>query len=85
MYRNFRLKLRCTQIISSKKAVTHCGDHTSAKFQVIALLPNVVVEWVAVLFHIREVRGSNLGPENGYSDFFRGFSQSLQANSVIAP
>jgi hypothetical protein len=28
--------------------------------------PNVVVEWLALLLHIREVPGSNLRSETGY-------------------
>jgi hypothetical protein len=32
------------------------------------VLPNVVVEWLTLLLRIREVLGSNLGPENGYLD-----------------
>jgi hypothetical protein len=31
-------------------------------------LLTVVVEWLALLFRIRVVRASNLGPETGYSD-----------------
>jgi hypothetical protein len=33
-----------------------------------AVSPNVVVEWLAFLLRIREVPGSNLGPETGYPD-----------------
>jgi hypothetical protein len=29
---------------------------------------NVMVEWLILLLHIREVPGSNLGPEIGYRD-----------------
>jgi hypothetical protein len=29
---------------------------------------NVVVEWLTLLLHIREVPGSNLSPETGYPD-----------------
>jgi hypothetical protein len=29
---------------------------------------NVVIEWLAFLLRIREVPGSNLGPETGYPD-----------------
>jgi hypothetical protein len=32
------------------------------------LKPNVVVEWLTPLLHIRDVPGSNLGPETGYPD-----------------
>jgi hypothetical protein len=31
--------------------------------------PKVVVECLTLLLRIREVSGSNLGPENGYSDW----------------
>jgi hypothetical protein len=30
--------------------------------------PNVVIERLTLLFRFREVPGSNLGPETGYSD-----------------
>jgi hypothetical protein len=39
---------------------------------------NIVTEWSALLLHIREVPGSNIGPETAYS-----FPQSLQANAGI--
>jgi hypothetical protein len=42
-------------------------------FQII--LPNIVVEWLTFLLRIREVSGSNLGPQTGYPNYgFRGFS-----------
>jgi hypothetical protein len=31
-------------------------------------LPNVVVQWLSLLLGIREVPGSNLGPETAYND-----------------
>jgi hypothetical protein len=31
-------------------------------------VPNVVVEWVTPLLRIRNIPGSNLGPETGYLD-----------------
>jgi hypothetical protein len=34
------------------------------------LLSNVVVERLALFLRIREVTGSNLGPETGYPDRF---------------
>jgi hypothetical protein len=50
------------------------------------MISNVVVEWLTFLLRIREVPGSNLGPEAGYLDRgFCGLSQSLQANSGITP
>jgi hypothetical protein len=30
--------------------------------------PNVVVEWLKLLLRIREVSGSNFGPDAGYPD-----------------
>jgi hypothetical protein len=30
--------------------------------------PNVIVEWLTILLRIREVSGSNLGPETSYPD-----------------
>jgi hypothetical protein len=38
-----------------------------------------------ILLRIREVPGLNLGAKTGYTDCFRGFSQSLQANDEIVP
>jgi hypothetical protein len=38
--------------------------------------PNVVVEWLTLLIHIREVPGSNIGPETVYPEVFRCFSQT---------
>jgi hypothetical protein len=32
------------------------------------LKPNIVTEWLTLLFRIREVPGSNIGPEAGYLD-----------------
>jgi hypothetical protein len=32
------------------------------------VVPNVVVEWFTLLLHIRDIPGSNLGPETGYPD-----------------
>jgi hypothetical protein len=34
----------------------------------VIIEPNVVVEWLTFLLRIREVPGSNLGPELGYPD-----------------
>jgi hypothetical protein len=46
--------------------------------------PNVVVEWLTHLLRIREVPGSNFGPETGYPDwgFSRFFSISPE-NSTL--
>jgi len=42
-----------------------------------------VIEWLILLLRIREVPGSNLGPEAEFSEVFRGFSRSLRANCGI--
>lgn len=48
--------------------------------------PNVIVEWLALLFRTREIPVSTLGPEPGYPDWdFRGILQSLQVNARIVP
>jgi hypothetical protein len=45
-----------------------------------------VVEWLTFLVRIREAPGLNIVAETGNRDWvFRGFSQSLQANSRIVP
>jgi hypothetical protein len=45
-----------------------------------------VVEWLTILLHDLEVLGLNLDSDTGYPErVFRGFSQSLQANSGIVP
>jgi hypothetical protein len=48
---------------------------------------NVVVKWVALLLHMREVPNSNFGPGGPASllEVFRAFTPSLQANSVMVP
>jgi hypothetical protein len=46
-------------------------------------VPNIMIDWLALLLHILEVMGSNLGLLTGYPS--RGVPQSLQANSVIVP
>jgi hypothetical protein len=46
--------------------------YKTVKLWLIALPPNVVVEWLALLLRIREVPRSNLGPETGYPNW--GFS-----------
>jgi hypothetical protein len=48
-------------------------------------LQNITVEWLALLLCIREVPGSNLGPETGYPEVFCGFPLSFQANAGIVP
>jgi hypothetical protein len=42
---------------------------------------NVVAEWLALLLHIRDVPGSNLGPKTEYSESFHSFPNYVQANS----
>jgi hypothetical protein len=46
---------------------------------------NVTGEWFTLLLGLREVSGSNLGAETGYSNVFRCISQSLQANAAVVP
>jgi hypothetical protein len=45
------------------------------------LPPNVEAKWLAHLLRIREISGSNLDPETGYPEDFRGFLQSLHENA----
>jgi hypothetical protein len=40
----------------------------------VHLAPNVVIEMLTLLFHIREVLDSNLGPETGYPEAFVGLT-----------
>jgi hypothetical protein len=47
--------------------------------------PKVVVQWSILLLNIREVPGSNFGPDIGYSNVFRGLPQSLQTYARILP
>jgi hypothetical protein len=49
------------------------------------LVPNLVVEWLTLLFLILEVSASNLCPESGYPDCFRDFPQSIEANAGVVP
>jgi hypothetical protein len=49
----------------------------------LKLGPNVAVEWLVPLLRIREILGSNLGPETGYPEGFRGFIQSLHVSTGI--
>jgi hypothetical protein len=48
-------------------------------------LPNIAVEWLALLFHIQEVQCSNLGLETTYPEFFMFFSHYFQENVRIVP
>jgi hypothetical protein len=51
-----------------------CFWRTPSQLQV----PNIAVEWLTHLFRIREVPGSNLGPDTGYPDWgFSWFSSVL--------
>jgi hypothetical protein len=48
--------------------------------------PTVAVEWLILLLHVREILGSNLGPETGSSRRgFLGFPQSFHSNTGIVP
>jgi hypothetical protein len=50
------------------------------------ILLNVVVKWLIFLHHIREVPGSNLGPETGYPDLsFSWFASVLRTNAGMVP
>jgi hypothetical protein len=45
----------------------------------------VVVEWLTLMLHIREVQNSSLGWGTGYPEGFHGFPKFLQANAGIVP
>jgi hypothetical protein len=47
---------------------------------VVKKRPVVTAEWLALLLRIRKVSCSNLGPETGYREGYRGFTQSHQEN-----
>jgi hypothetical protein len=53
--------------------------------ETISELPNVLIEWLALLPRTQEVPGSDFGPETGYPHGFCDFSQSSQTNSGIVP
>jgi hypothetical protein len=44
-------------------------------------LPNVIVEWLTLLFRVREAPCSNLASESVIVSFFCGFRKSYQANA----
>jgi hypothetical protein len=44
-----------------------------------------VVGQLTHLLHIRNVQGSNFGPQTGYAEVSGGFIQSLHAYSGIVP
>jgi hypothetical protein len=44
---------------------------------------NVVADWLTILLSIREVPGTNLGPEIGYPEVFCDLTQSFQENVRI--
>jgi hypothetical protein len=73
--------------------VSHDNDSSLPLIQIpmlkeanmLLIQPNAMVGWLALLFHIQEVLGSNPGPETSYPDrYFNGFPQSIQANAMIA-
>jgi hypothetical protein len=75
-WNKFRLVCRsfCKQFFNHRFVEKRCWP--SAEF--VQVCRNVVVEWLAFLLCIREVPGSNLGPETGYPDsVFVGFSAPL--------
>jgi hypothetical protein len=50
------------------------------------VLPNVTVEWLALLLRIQEVLASNLHQQTGYNNYgFRYFSQTPQTNVIVIP
>lgn len=58
------------------------------RFGVRNVMPNVkVVRWLALPLRIPEVSITILGSETTYIDFifFRGFPESLQANTRVVP
>jgi hypothetical protein len=63
------------------KQIDLSGVHTASIIRVLItgalrisdMSPKVVIEWLKLLLHIQEVPGSNLGPETGYPELFRGF------------
>jgi hypothetical protein len=46
--------------------------------------PNVVVEWLTFLLHIKEVPGSNFGPETGYPDWVFSWFSSVPSGCLKA-
>jgi hypothetical protein len=48
-------------------------------------VPNVIVEWLTHLLLLLKVPGTNLRPETGYPESFRGFPQAPQANAGVVP
>jgi hypothetical protein len=56
------------------------GSHYHCK-RTTNIAPNIVVEWLPLLLYIRKAQGSNLGPETGYPEVFRGSSQSPYENA----
>jgi hypothetical protein len=69
------------RLIPSTGECLHTGDSRYTRFRypllyfriitsinILSAAPNAVVENLTLLFRILEVRGSNLGPENGYLD-----------------
>jgi hypothetical protein len=42
---------------------------------------NIEAEWLAYLLRIREISGSNLGPDTAYLEDLSSFPQSLHANA----
>jgi hypothetical protein len=58
-----------------------CFDRTVLLFN--SVFPNVVVEWLTLLFHIQEVPVQTSARR--LAEICRGFPQSLQANTRIVP
>jgi hypothetical protein len=50
------------------KMITACNTHGGGEIGNPKETPNVMVEWITLLFRIREAPVSNLGPATGYPD-----------------
>jgi hypothetical protein len=46
--------------------------------EILVRVPDVAVEWVAILLHIREAPVSTPGSETGYSEYVHNYSQSVR-------
>jgi hypothetical protein len=57
----------------------------SVIFSTDSITPNIVIEWLALLLHVREVRGSNLGSKTGYRDLLSWFFSVPPGKRVIVP
>jgi hypothetical protein len=69
------IKLKYEKLYSKKSKMEKF--HTSVKHN-YSDSPNVLVKWLKFLLYIREVLGSNLGPETAYLFFVVFLSPSRQ-------